>query len=185
MRKVIASMMTTLDGYIEGVDQELDWMTDHPDYDRYLDGMLAAADLVLLGRKAYETLASYWPGAEENPTRPHDREFAKIMNRVQKIVFSRTLREASWRNTRIARDPREEIPQLKQQPGKHIMVFGGADFISSLQRAKLVDEYRLSAYPHALGAGRPLFHDVEKFDLEHLGTETFANGIVLNRYAPR
>lgn len=185
MRKVIVSMMTTLDGFIEGPNRELDWPTEHPDFDRYLDAMMAATDLMLFGRVSYEMMVKYWPAAEEKPARPHEGELAKIMNRTAKIVFSRTLREAAWRNTRIAADAAGEVPKLKQAPGKNIMVFGGAGIISSLTRARLVDEYRLIVYPHVLGAGRPLFQRVNEFALAHIGTETFENGAVLLRYEPR
>jgi dihydrofolate reductase len=104
----------------------------------------------LMGRVTYEQMASYWP------TSTH--EYAAPMNEIPKVVFSKTLGRADWPDSTIARgEIADEIARLKSEPGKDLMVHGGAAFAQSLVRHDLIDEYRLMTHPIVVGGGMPLF----------------------------
>jgi dihydrofolate reductase len=107
----------------------------------------------LMGRVTYEQMATHWPSS----THP----YAELMNDIPKVVFSSTLERADWPESRIARgDLAEEIARLKAEPGKDLMVHGGAAFAQSLARLDLIDEYRLMTHPVAVGSGLPLFTEL-------------------------
>ena len=108
------------------------------------------------------------------------------MNRLPKIVFSRTLQKAEWNNTRLIKDNiAEEISKLKQQPGKDIALFGSANLLSTLIPMGLIDEHRIMVNPVVLGSGTPLFQGIkDKLNLKLLRTRTFRSGNVLLYYQP-
>ena len=184
MRKIIASMMVSLDGFFEGPDRELDWTVESPDFERYCRDMLDASDLMIFGRVSYEMMVRYWPAAEASARTEDERAFARTMNTTPKLVLSRTLAEAAWSHARVIRDP-SELAAVKQQPGKDIMVFGGAGAIESLRGAGLIDEWRLIVQPLALGAGRPLFQGLgARLSLRLIGSQALDSGVVILRYVP-
>jgi dihydrofolate reductase len=101
-----------------------------------------------MGRTTYEEMAEFWPTSDD--------AYAAPMNEIPKVVFSKTLEHAVWRESRIARgDLTHEIAQLKRETGKDLIAWGGAAFAQSLTRLGLVDEYRLVLQPVALGEGKP------------------------------
>ena len=108
------------------------------------------------------------------------------MNRVPKIVFSRTLEKAEWNNTRLIKDHvAEEILKLKQQPGRDLALFGSANLMSTLMQLDLIDEHRIMVNPVILGSGNPLFKRTkDKLNLKLIKTRTFGNGNVLLCYQP-
>jgi dihydrofolate reductase len=175
MRKVVLGMNLTLDGYMGGPDGELDWM-----FPQFTEGYilstsqtLAEVDTFLMGRVAYEGMASYWPNATD--------EIAPIMNNTVKYVFSTTLADAEWNNARLTtRDPADLIAELKGQGGKNIGIAGGSMFAQQIVRAGLIDEYRLAIHPVALGEGLRLF--VGRCSLTMIHSEIFDGGLVVNTY---
>jgi dihydrofolate reductase len=175
MRKVVLYMRTTLDGYACGPKGELDWMFRQPtgpDQEGALMQFQREVGTTLLGREAYLQQAAYWPS--------QTGELADIVNGKPKIVFSTTLKQAEWNNTRLATDAGEEIARLKQEPGDSpIYVSGGATLAQSLSRVGLIDEYRIVVYPLALGAGKPLFKDLaSELPLRLVSATPFASGAV-------
>ena len=110
---------------------------------------------------------------------------ADLMNTLPKVVFSSTLSEVEWSNARVSNRPvEEEIPELKRQAEKDIVVFGGARFVSSLARHRLIDEYRLTVHPVALGHGLPLLHGLpEPLRLELVSSTAYTDGAVTQTYA--
>jgi dihydrofolate reductase len=169
-------MMISSDGFIEGPNKELDYFIDDEELLQYFDELLDAVDLLIYGRKSYKLMISYWPDAVG--------PFAQKMNTKSKIVFSTTLKEAVW-NTQVKQDVVQTINALKQQPGKDLVVFAGADMLTSFLKADLVDEFRLIVYPVALGSGTPLFKDLQtplRFKL--VQTRPFGCGSVLLNYLP-
>jgi len=122
-------------------------------------------------------MAGYWPSA------PSD-EIADKMNNLPKIVFSTTLDNADWNNSRLVKgNVVEEVSNFKQQPGKDMVVLGSSILASSLLQSGLVDEYRVIFSPVLIGCGRPLFKGVtETLKLRLLGTRTFASGVVMLTY---
>jgi dihydrofolate reductase len=183
MRKLIADMMMSLDGYFEGPNRDIDWFVWDKDMERYSVDQLKEVDAILLGRVAYELFAKYWPtpaAVAQNPA------ITSAMNALPKIVFSRTLKKVSWNNSRLVKERvAEEISKLKSQAGKNMVMYGGAGLLASLSRLGLIDEFRFRVNPIILGSGRPLFQDVRaRLNLKLLKTETLGSGVVTLFYRP-
>jgi dihydrofolate reductase len=177
MRKVIVSNVMSLDGFFEGPKKELDWFVVDEEFFEYAREMLRAADTLLFGRATYRHMADYWPSA------PPD-EIADKMNSLPKIVFSQTLQKVEWKNSRLVRgNIAEEISNLKNQPGKDMVVLGSASLASSLLQLGLVDEYRVILTPVLIGAGTPLFRDINtRLKLQLLRVRSLASGVVVLYY---
>src|SRR5437016_1152067 len=130
MRKVIVSMFVTLDGFMEGPNGELDWSSADEEMEQYGIDLLSTVDAILLGRVTYQLFAKNWPSATG--------EGAHKLNTLPKIVFSKTLENApwgTWKNARLMKDNiAEEILKLKQQPGSDLVIFGGADIVSTFMQ---------------------------------------------------
>ena len=191
MRKIFLHIFVSLDGFVEGPNKELDWMSTDDEFEEYINGVLASIDAMIFGRKAFELLAEYWPTAAENPAGAADPanparhiEAARMMNEKQKIVFSTTLKKADWNNSRIVGgDLAAEISRLKNEPGKDIAVFAGAGIAASLMRLGLIDEYRIIVNPILLGAGTPLFQgSYDRSMLNLMETKPFKSGATLLSY---
>lgn len=183
MRRVLLFMLTSLNGYYERGPWGLDWHNVDDEFNRFAIEQLETVDTLLFGRATYEGMASYWPteaAATDSPA------ITEKMNALPKIVFSRTLEQADWQNTRLVRgDAADEVARLKAQPGKDLIVFGSSDLAASLAARNLIDEYRIMVNPIALPEGKPLFRGLNgDLHLRLLGARTFGNGNVLLSYAP-
>jgi dihydrofolate reductase len=108
---------------------------------------------LLLGRRSYEGMLGYW--------NTQDSPFKAVLNNADKYVASRTLREPlPWPNSTLLQgDVAEAVAELKQQPGKDLIVWGSGELIQTLLRHELIDEFLLMIHPLVLGAGRRLFPD--------------------------
>jgi dihydrofolate reductase len=181
MRKLFWQMNVTLDGFMEGPNRELDFTAgfEDQDFDRYASDMLKSIDAVLLGRRTYELFADHWPSA----TGPD----ADRLNELPKIVFSRTLEEVDWNNSRLVADNvAEEVAKLKREPGKDLALFGSADLAATFMRLGLIDEYRILVTPVVLGSGTPMFKDVnERIALKLLNATTWSSGMLALYYQPQ
>jgi len=181
MRKLIAAINMTLDGFCDHTamiaDDEL-----HQHYNE----LLSQAGVILYGRITYQLMESYWPTVVMNPTgnKPMD-EFAVIMQNIPKIVFSRTLTNVKWKNAKLAKAGiKEEVLELKQKPGKYILV-GSPSLIVSLTKLNLIDEYQLCVHPVILGSGLPLFKYItNRVILKLLKIKTFGSGSITLYYEP-
>jgi dihydrofolate reductase len=192
MRKIFLHIIVSLDGYIEGPNGELDWRFIDDEWEEYINSMLRSIDGMLFGRKAYQSVAGYWPTAADNPvaaadpSNPHRHiEAARMMNALPKYVVSTTLKSAEWNNSHIiGTNIVEEIMYLKKQSGKDIALFAGAGLANSLMKHNLIDEYRVIVNPALAGGGKPLFNGgYLQMSLELLDTRQFASGALLLRYA--
>jgi dihydrofolate reductase len=129
-------------------------------------------------------MESYWPTVVINPTgnKPMD-DFAVLIDNILKIVFSRTLKNVDWKNTKLKNEViKEEILELKQQAGKNILV-GSPGLIVALTQLDLIDEYQLGVQPTVLGSGLPLFKNIkDRIDLRLLKTKTFGCGALMLYY---
>jgi dihydrofolate reductase len=191
MRRVILPMRMTLDGFATGPLGEMDWLPfEHPelgtDHWEELFRRLRSTDTFLLGRATYQVWERFWPAASRDPTsRPEERRFARLAERVRKVVFSGTLRSVAWANARLATDPAEEVRRLRSRPGKDLALMGGATLARSFVRLGLVDDYLLSVDPILLGRGRRLFEVLnQRIPLRLIGSRTFASGAVQLHYRP-
>lgn len=181
MRKVIAAINITLDGFCDHTAT----IADDEIHQHYND-LLRSAGIVLYGRITYQ-LMEYWRDVVKNPTgiKAMD-EFASTMNKVPKVVFSHTLKKVDWETARLAkRDPKEEVLQLKRGAGKDILV-GSPGLIVVLMNLNLIDEFQLCIHPIILGSGlTPLFKKINnRTDLRLLQTKKFACGAVVFYYEP-
>jgi dihydrofolate reductase len=167
MRKIIAALQVSVDGFIEGPNGELDWVADwSEDFD-----MLTQTDTCILGRVMYPGYEQYWMAILANPAgilpfsgRSASKDeiaYARFADQTPHIVLSRTLDKVVWKTTRIVRDV-DEIRNMKHQPGKDMYVVGGATLVSSLMNLGLIDELRLMVHPLVLGGGKALFKDVKE-----------------------
>jgi dihydrofolate reductase len=184
--RLILSMSVSLDGFVARRDNVIDWLADRGDGRPSNDDRRHRANLellgqvghIVLGRRAYEDMVRAWPGS--------DSPMAMLMNTLPKTVFSSTLPGVEWSNARVSREAVEdEIPRLRGQPGKDIVCFGGARFAHSLARHRLIDEYRLTIQPVALGDGLSLLHGLPEPQRLNLYSSTaYADGAVTQIYVP-
>ena len=189
MRKIIAALVVSVDGCIEGPHGELDWVDTWEDpFD-----LLPQIDTCILGRGMYPGYEQYWGAILANPegvlpltgkvATKGEVAYARFAERTPHIVLSRTLDNVTWRNTRIVRDV-EEIRRMKQQPGKDMHAVGGATLVCSLMSQRLVDELRLVVVPIVLGGGKALFKDInERHALKLLETKRLESGWVRLNYS--
>jgi len=180
MRKLIAAINMTLDGFCDHTAM----IADEEIHKHYAD-LLSNADAILYGRITYQ-LMEYWRTVLKNPTgnKAMD-EFAVVIDNIPKIVFSRTLKNVEWESAKLAnRDIKEEVFELRQQPGKDILV-GSPGLIVSLLKLHLIDEYQLCVHPVIAGTGLPLFKNInDKTHLKLLKTKIFGGGAVILYYEP-
>jgi dihydrofolate reductase len=176
-------MMVTLDGFFEGPNGEIDWHNVDQEFNELAIEQLDSVDILLFGRKTYELMASYWP----TPAAATDHPIvADKMNRLPKIVFSKTLSSVEWQNTRLVKENvAEEVAKLVQQPGKDLIIFGSSDLAVTFIQHGLLDEFRIMVNPVVLGSGKPLFKGIkDRLNLKLLKTKTFRSGNVLLYYEP-
>ena len=179
MRKLIFSINVSLDGFADHTvaiaDDEL-----HEFSTAQLDTM----DAVLFGRKTYQLFESYWPLAPRDPKATKSIvEFANKINAMPKIVFSKTLQNADWNNTKLFKGNMiEEVSKLKQGNGKSMSV-GGLSMAQTLTNLSLIDEYWILVHPVIVGQGRRLFDGIKgRLDLKLADTSTFHSGVVVLHY---
>lgn len=165
-RTVIGNITLSLDGRIHGPGGEYDmgWIVPHAVSDGARDHMIevtSKATTALLGRKNYQGFGGFWPSvAEDESADPRDRAFAQWLNSVEKVVFSTTLTEAPWRNSRVvAADPAEVVRELRRQDGGDIVVLSSSSVIRALLEAGELDRLSITLAPELVGAGPRLFTD--------------------------
>jgi dihydrofolate reductase len=181
MRRLLMWNLLTLDGCFEGAKPwDLDFHTTvwGEELERFSLEQLAEVGILLFGRVTYQGMAAHWTTATG--------AVADLMNALPKVVFSNTLDEATWKNTRLAKgDAVNEVTRLKQESGKDLFVFGSARLCDSLMACDLFDEYRLCLAPIVLGEGAPLFKRHERsHQMRLLESRPLSTGGVILRYAP-
>ncbi len=181
MRKLVFSINISLDGF---ADHTVAVAADDEMHD-FFSNLLDETDVALFGRVTYQMIESYWPHAHEDPKATRgELEFADKFNAIPKIVFSRTLQQAGWSNTRLVKTSMlEEVLNLKKQTGKNILL-GGISISQEFIRLGLVDEYWLVLHPVVVGKGRRIFNGLDnRINLKLLGSRTFQSGVVALHYS--
>ncbi len=175
--------MLSVDGYFEGPNRELDWHNVNAEFNEYAIDLLQHVDALIFGRVTYQLMANYWSTPQ---AKADDPIVAGWMNRLPKIVCSRTLTTVEWENSRLVTgDVAKEIEHLKQQPGKDLAIFGSSNLALTLIPLGLIDEIRLFIAPVALGNGNPIFKGLkERLPLKLVKVKTFRSGNVLLYYRP-
>ena len=188
MRKLKLQVQMTVDGFIAGPGGQLDFMTwDWDDaLKQYVDEITEAVDCIVLGRKLAEGFIPHWAGVAADPGHPEYSAGLKY-SATPKVVFTKTLTAAPWDNTELARgDLADEINTLKARPGRDMIAYGGARFVSALLQHGLLDEFHLFVNPAASGSGLPIFAALERPQpLVLVQSIAFECGIVLLNYIPR
>jgi len=183
MRNLFVFNMVTLNGYFEGPNKEIDWHNVDEEFNEYAIGMLNSVDTLLFGRVTFELMARYWPTPD---AMKDDPIVAEKMNALSKIVFSKTLDEVAWHNTKLVKDNiEEETRNMKKQPGKDMVLLGSGSILSEFAQRGLIDEYRIMVNPVVLGNGKPLFKGIkDRLNLKLTKTRIFKSGNVLLYYRP-
>lgn len=193
MRKLILSMMVSLDNRTARADGDLDWFRTDGDFEVEMLELLHNVDGIMLGRVSYELLGAYWPTAgtstaDEAPggftSKQREAAFVERMNTLPKIVFSRTVNDPTWGPAKVMREVRaEDVTKMKREANKDLVLFAGATLASAFIHLDLIDEYRLMVHPVVLGRGLALFEDVAtELPLRLARTKTFSSGVVLLHY---
>jgi dihydrofolate reductase len=194
-RRIVMFSWMTANGYFAGTDGNLDWVVpDEQQVKAAVDG-IPLADTALFGRRTYELFEKFWShAADDSSTAPdphhpgertkEHRAIAIWLNEMRKLVFSKSLKHATWKNSRVLHelDPRE-VEAMKNQPGKDMMIFGSGSIVSQLTQHGLIDEYQFVLCPVLLGTGRPLLNDVSKnLRLDLVESKQYPSGDVMLRY---
>src|SRR4030043_1130908 len=182
MRKLKLQVQMTVDGYIAGLNGEMDWMTFNWDNElnKYVGEITEPVDCIVLGRKLAQGFIPHWASHPEE-------EGADKFNSTKKVVFTKTLDKSEWGNTVLAKgDLVDEITKLKKQEGKDIIAYGGATFVSALIKQGLIDEFHLFINPTAIGNGMTIFKELDsKQNLTLVKSTSFGCGIVVLNYEPK
>lgn len=184
MRKLVVFNQVTLDGFFADMQGNMSWAhKDDAEWNAFVAENAGGGGQLIFGRVTYDMMASFWPT-------PHAAEMmpvvAERMNNLPKVVFSRTLDEARWSNTKLVKgDLAAEIRRMKEEPGEGLVILGSGSIVSQLAQENLIDAYQLVVNPVVLGSGRSMFDGVEKkLALKLTNTRTFGNGNVLLCYEP-
>lgn len=186
MRKLIVFNHVSLDGYFADGNGSMSWAKtgkDDVEWNAFVEQNASGDGPLLFGRKTYELMTQYWPTPM---AKEHDASIADRMNTLQKVVFSKTLNEASWNNTKLVRDDLAgEVRRMKQDSGDGMTILGSGTLVAQLGDAGLIDEYHVVVNPVALGKGRTMFEGMAKqLALKPTKSRGFGNGCVYLVYEP-
>jgi len=184
MRKLRVFDHLTLDGCFTDANSDMSWAYGDPndaEWNAFVAGNAGGHGALVFGRVTYQMMAGFWPTQAAMESMP---AVAAGMNRMPKIVFSRTLERADWNNTTLLRDLVPGVRKLKSEAGPDMVILGSGSTVAQLAQEGLIDEYQLVLNPIALGNGRTLFADIrEPLHLKLTKSRTFGNGKVVLWYA--
>lgn len=182
MRKVIFEIAMSLDGFIEGPNGELDWVTDD-DIITNSEIFPTGFDTIFFGRIAYERAEAHCLTLSNGSETAYG--FHDSLSNTRKYVFSRTLKHVPGNGMVINNNLPEEVQRIRDEIGKDIWLYGGADILRTFVEFDLIDEYVLAVQPKILGSGKPLFKNLDNPPvLRHIKTQTLRSGVVLLHYQP-
>jgi dihydrofolate reductase len=186
MQRLIVFNNVTLDGYFAGANGDFSWAhgeNKDAEFDAFVGENASGEGRLLLGRITYQLMASYWPTPRAIK---NDPIVAEGMNRMTKVVFSRTLEQVSWNNTNLVKgDIASEVRRMKKEPGEGMVILGSGSIVSQLAQEGLVDEYHVVVNPVILGKGRTMFDGIkEKLNLTLTKTRAFSSGKIFLCYEP-
>jgi dihydrofolate reductase len=183
MRKLIALMHVSLDGYCAGPKGEMDWITLNDAIFADVHAMIAGTGAAVYGRNTYGMMRGYWPTLlDKEDADPAQRAHARWVEQIPKLTFSRTLEGHDWNNVRLLRDA-GEMAALKQEEGAPMLIFGSPGLTRAFMASDLIDEYWLYQNPVLLGAGIAYFHAAHRTRLTLVEAKPFAGGVVRLHYA--
>ena len=184
MRKLIVFNSITLDGYFTDANGDMSWAhKSDPEWVAFTAENAQGGGEALFGRITYDMMAGWWPTPMAMKGFP---AVAEAMNNMPKVVFSRTLDTAAWKNTRLVKsDIGAAVRQMKAEPGPGMVIMGSGSIVSQLTQERLIDEYQVVLHPIVLGRGRSMFDGVtDRLQLKRTRVRTFENGCVVLWYEP-
>jgi dihydrofolate reductase len=183
MAKLVYLMNVSLDGFVETPEHSVDWGTADEELLVWFTDQIRAASAFLYGRRLYETMAAYWPGAASDPdATPRMLEFGEIWNPKPKVIFSSTLTDVAHNSRLVRGDPIDELDRLQTEFDGELQV-GGPTLAAPFVRRDMVDEYRLVVHPVVLGAGTPFWPALDQpIRLRLAGTHRFTSGVTVLDY---
>lgn len=186
MRKLVVFNLITLDGYFARKNGDIDWHNVDDEFNEFAIEHTKRFGTLIFGRVTYKIFEEFWPTVINNSQfSSKDQTIAQMIEEVEKIVFSKTLKDITWNNTKLLKEiDSKEIEELKRKPGKDMAVFGSGKVVQQLTNLDLVDEFRLLVNPLILGSGKPLFEDVKETKMKLIDSRVFKNGNVLLYYKP-
>jgi len=182
MRRLSVFNLISMDGYFVDQNGDMSWAhKNDPEFKEFAEKNASGNSEMLFGRITYQLMASYWPtpmAAQNDPV------IANRMNSSKKVVFSKTLKEASWNNTRVVSgDLLAEVRAMKEAAGDPMVMMGSGSVVAQLAAAGLIDEYQMVVTPVVLGAGRTMFEGMTKrIPMRLTKTRAFSNGNVFLTY---
>ncbi|WP_433306030.1 dihydrofolate reductase family protein [Actinoplanes sp. CA-030573] len=183
MRKIIYWVHASIDGFVDGPNGEFDWPTMGPGLSAYSESLDERVDTLLFGRPVWEMMVGFWPNAESLSPDPHTLAFAPFWRATPKVVFSRSYAGDEWTERVIRDNLAAEVSALKAQPGKDMLLTGGAALAAELTRHGLIDEYHIAVHPVVLGGGRRLFGEPkERVTLRAEESRLVDGQVVVTRY---
>ncbi len=184
MGKLVVFNSVTLDGYFVDMNGDMSWAhKNDAEWNAFVADNAKGECVLVFGRITYEMMASWWPTPQAMKSMA---VVAERMNNLPKVVFSRTLDQASWNNTKLVKsDMAAAIRKMKKEPGNDLLIMGSGSIVSQLAQEGLIDEFQIALNPVVLGNGRTMFDGIkEKLNLKLTKTRAFANGNVFLRYEP-
>ena len=187
MRKVILFVNSSLDGFMGGEGGDMSWMVDDEEMDDdFTTDIRERADTILIGRALYESFEGAWPARAADPSKlpPRIATFARWVVETPIVVFSHANPTLAMSNARLATlDIADEVAKLREEPGKDMVIFGGASTVGELVSLGLIDEWWLKVEPVAVGRGLPIFDRLDApADLRLTWSKVYPSGVVGLRY---
>jgi dihydrofolate reductase len=181
MRKLSVFNQVSLDGFIADAEGDMSWAhKDDPEWNEWVSKNASGGGELLFGRVTYEQMASWWPTPNALETMP---ALANSMNQLPKVVFSKTLKQAEWNNTRLFKDLLADVGTLKSEPGPDLVLMGSGSIVAQLAQADLLDAIQVVINPLLLGSGKSMFDGLKRaLNLKLSDTRTFENGNVAVSY---
>ena len=183
MKRLNSFTFITLNGFYKGVNEDISWHQHGGEESEHATEGLRGDGILLFGRKTYEMMSSYWPTPAAMESAP---DIAKGMNNAEKIVFSKTLKEAKWNNTRIIKENIvEEVKKLKESGNKNMTVLGSGSILNLLAENGLIDEYQFMIDPVVVGEGATVLQGkLKKLILKLKKSKVYKSGVILTYYEP-
>jgi len=182
MRKLTVFNSVTLDGYFTDASGDMSWAhKQDPEWNEFTMGNAESGGELLFGRVTYDMMKSFWPTPAAAQIAP---VVADRMNNLPKAVFSRTMDEPTWNNTRLIKDDiAASVRRMKDESGDQMVIMGSGSIVAQLAAENLIDEYQIVLNPMALGVGRTMFDGIKaKLNLRLMSTRAFSDGNVLLCY---
>jgi dihydrofolate reductase len=184
MAKLAVFNHVTLDGFFTDANGDMSFAHrtgPDPEWDAFVEGNAGGGGTLVFGRKTYDMMAGFWPTPTAEQMMP---AVAERMNNLPKVVFSRTMKRASWNNTTLVTgDLGSSVRALKRESEQDMVILGSGSIVSQLTELRLIDAYQFVVDPVVLGKGRTMFDTVTgKVPLRLTSSRTFGNGNVLLSY---